>query len=131
MGISTSGRAAALRAWTDSVALDVADLRVVGVALCAASLVLPVVPLYPGVTCPLRASTGIPCPLCGITSSIRATLRLDVAEAAALNPGGLAAVGAAAALLAPRRSRITVPAAALPLALVCLWVFELFRFNLL
>ena len=129
MGTSTCGRADALRAWTGSVALEVADLRIAGLALCAAALVLPVMPLYPGVTCPLRASTGIPCPLCGITTSIRATMRLDLAEAAALNPGGLAAVLAAAVLLVTRRPRITVPAAALPILIACLWVFELVRFD--
>ncbi|HZJ51105.1 MAG TPA: DUF2752 domain-containing protein [Actinomycetota bacterium] len=128
---STRGRVAALRAWTGSVALDVADLRIAGLVLCAAALVLPMVPFYPGVTCPLRASTGIPCPLCGITTSVRATMRLDAAEAVATNPGGFAAVGAAAALLVMRRPRITVPVAAVPLGFVCLWVFELFRFNLL
>ena len=128
MGIPT-GRSAALRAWTGSVALDVAELRVVGLALCVGALVLPVVPFYPGVICPLRASTGIPCPLCGFTSSVRAMLRLDVAEAVALNPGGPAALGAAIALLVTRRSRIALPAVALPLALFALWVFELFRFD--
>ncbi|MDQ5874980.1 MAG: DUF2752 domain-containing protein [Actinomycetota bacterium] len=129
MGTSTRGRAAALRAWTGSVALDVADLRIAGLALCAAALVLPVVPFYPDVTCPLRASTGIPCPLCGITTSVRATLRLDPADAVALNPGGLAAVVGAAGLLLTRRTRITVPAAAVPILVACLWVFELFRFD--
>jgi len=129
MGTSTRGRAAALRAWTGTVALEVADLRIAGLALCAAALVLPMVPFYPGVTCPLRASTGIPCPLCGITTSVRATLRLDPADAVALNPGGLAAVVGAAGLLLTRRTRITVPAAAVPILIACLWVFELFRFD--
>jgi hypothetical protein len=130
MGIST-GRSAALRAWTGSVALDVAELRVVGLALCVGALVLPVVPFYPGVICPLRASTGIPCPLCGLTTSVRATLRLDVGEAVALNPGGLAATVAAAGLLLTRRTRITVPAASLPILIAWLWIFELFRFDLI
>jgi len=56
-------------------------------------------------------------------------MRLDLAEAAALNPGGLAAVVAAAVLLVTRRPRITVPAAALPILIACLWVFELVRFD--
>jgi hypothetical protein len=129
MDTSTRRRAAALRAWTGSVTLDVADLRIAGLALCAAALVLPVVPFYPGITCPLRASTGLPCPLCGLTTSVRATLRLEVAEAVAINPGGLVAVGAALALLVTRRPRIAVPAAALPILIACLWVFELFRFD--
>jgi hypothetical protein len=129
MGTSTRGRAASLRAWTGSVALDVADLRIAGLALCAATLALPIVPFYPGITCPLRAATGIPCPLCGLTTSVRATLRLDVAEALALNPGGLAMVGAAVALLVTGRPRLTVPAVAVPILIACLWVFELFRFD--
>ncbi|MDQ3662496.1 MAG: DUF2752 domain-containing protein [Actinomycetota bacterium] len=131
MGTKSRGRAAALGARAHSLVLEVADLRIAGLAMCMAAVVLPMVPFYPGVTCPLRASTGIPCPLCGLTTSVRATLRLDPAEAVAANPGGPAAVGAAVALLLTRRTRIAVPAVTLPAALALLWVFELARFDLL
>ena len=128
---SIRGHAATVRAWTSSVALEVSDLRIAALALCAAGALLPLVPFYPGITCPLRATTGIPCPLCGLTGSIRATLRLDVGEALALNPGGLAAVAASVALLLARRVRVTLPAVLMPLCIAFLWIFELFRFNLL
>jgi hypothetical protein len=118
-----------VRARASSVALEVAELRVAALVLCAVGALLPVVPFYPGITCPLRAATGIPCPLCGLTGSIRAGLRLDVAEAWSLNPGGLAAIGAALALLLTRRPLITLPAAVVPLGLGGLWIFELFRFD--
>ena len=118
-----------MRARTSSVALEVAELRAAALLLCAAGALLPVVPFYPGITCPLRAATGIPCPLCGLTGSIRAVLRLDLAEAWSLNPGGLATIGAALALLLTRRPLISLPAAVVPLCLGCLWIFELFRFD--
>ena len=118
-----------MRARTSSVALEVAEVRVAALVLCAAGALLPLVPFYPGISCPLRAATGVPCPLCGLTGSIRATLRLDVAEAWSLNPGGLATIAAALTLLLTRRPLITLPAAVVPLCLGCLWIFELFRFD--
>lgn len=126
---SSRAHAARVRAWTGSIALSVTDLRIAALALCATALLLPVVPFYPGITCPLRAATGVPCPLCGLTGSVRATLRFELAEAVALNPGGLAAVAGAVALLLTRRARITLPNALMPLFLACLWIFELFRFD--
>src|SRR5215210_5616161 len=95
-----------VRARTSSVALEVSELRVAALALCAADALFPLVPFYPGITCPLRAATGIPCPLCGLSGSIRAALRLDVAESWSLNPGGLATLGAALVLLFTRRPLI-------------------------
>ena len=124
-----TGTYANVRARTSSVALEVAEVRVAALVLCAAGALLPLVPFYPGISCPLRAATGVPCPLCGLTGSIRATLRLDVAEAWSLNPGGLATIAAALMLLLTRRPLITLPAAVVPLCLGCLWIFELFRFD--
>lgn len=113
------------------VALDAADLRIAGLLACAASVLLPLTPGYDGIACPLRMATGIPCPLCGLTTSVRATLRLHLGDAAAANPAGLALVAGAAASLVVRRHSIALPAFAVPLALVALWAFEMFRFNVL
>ncbi len=113
------------------VALDVADLRIAGILACAASMLLPMAPGYDGIACPLRMATGLPCPLCGLTTSVRATLRLHLGDALAANPAGLAVVAGAVATLFVRRRAIALPTSAIPLALIALWMFEMFRFNVL
>ena len=49
--------------------------------------------------CPLRAITGIPCPLCGGTTAAISLARGEVGEALVANP--FAVVGAAIVVLAP------------------------------
>lgn len=111
------------------VAIQASDAGVAAIALCGASVLLPTIPGYPGLTCPLRASTGVPCPLCGLTTSVRALLTLDLGASLALSPLGLAAlVGAATALLQPRRT-LELPAALVPVALALSWVYQLLRFS--
>ena len=101
-----------------------------GTFLTAAAL-YPLVP-HPELICPLRATTGIPCPLCGMTTSVTATLRGDFGAALAANPAGVLAVAAAVVLLVSRRARsVRVPAAVWGLLLAGMWVFELFRFSVL
>lgn len=81
--------------------------------------------------CPLRTLTGIPCPLCGMTTSVEATIRLDLADAVAATPAGLFAVAAAIALLVLRPSAIRVRAGGVYAALAAMWVFQLYRFSIL
>lgn len=111
--------------------VDAGDLRVAGTAMLAAGLALPVIPGHPSLICPLRTLTGIPCPLCGMSTSVEATVRLDLHGALAANPFGIPLVVAALAALVLRPRRIPF---SLPLLLVCLavsWLFELHRFSLL
>ena len=114
-----------------SITLDGRDLRLAGEVMLSAVLLLPLVPGYPGIACPLRTLTGIPCPLCGMTTSVRATLHLDLSAALAANPGGIAAVAVAAALIALRPARVRIPSLLVPVALAGLWVCELMRFSVL
>lgn len=99
--------------------------------MLAAAVLLPVVPGHQGIECPLRRLTGIPCPLCGMTTSVEATVRLHLARAAGANPGGVGAVLAALLILLLRPARIRIPAVAPFLLLPALWLFELHRYALI
>ena len=114
-----------------ALALDPTGLRTAGLAMLGLGLVLPLLPGTPGVPCPLRTLTGVPCPMCGMSTSVEAVLRLDLHGALAANPAGLLAVAVAIALLVVRPRQLRVPAFVVPLALTAMWLFELHRFSYL
>lgn len=99
--------------------------------MLAAGVVLPLLPGHPGVECPLRRLTGVPCPLCGMTTSVEQTLRLHIGQAFSANPGGIAAVVVAIVLVALRPRQLRIPSALPTILLSCMWVFELHRFSIL
>jgi hypothetical protein len=111
--------------------VDARDLVIASGVMLGAAFVLPALPGHPGAPCPLRTLTGIPCPLCGMTTSVEATVHLNIAGALAANPAGIAAVLAAIVLLLLRPPRIVLPRAAVVGTLSAMWVFELFRFSIL
>ena len=55
----------------------------------AAAAILPVLPVHPPLACPLRAITGIPCPLCGMTRACVAAAHGHLGASLVFNPGGL------------------------------------------
>src|ERR1043165_4866656 len=99
--------------------------------MLGAALVLPVLPGHPGLACPLRRLTGIPCPLCGMTTSVEDGVRLHVGRALAANPAGLLAILIALFLVAVRPAQIRIPSALPAVMLVASWLFELHRFSIL
>ena len=111
--------------------LDPGELRVAGGAMLAAGLTLPVLPGHPSFHCPFRALTGLPCPLCGLSTSVEQTMRLHLGDALAANPLGILLVLAALALLVLRPVRLALPRAAIPTVLAASWLFELHRFSFL
>jgi Protein of unknown function (DUF2752) len=111
--------------------LNPADLRGAGALLLGAGAVLPLLPGHPGFACPLRRLTGIPCPLCGMATSVEDTVRLHFHAALAANPAGLLAVAVAICLLVVRPRRLVLPTLLPPLVLAAMWVFELHRFSVL
>ena len=108
------------------------DLRVAGAVMLAAGVVRGVSESSVGLPCPLRAVTGVPCPLCGMTTSVTAAVTGDLLGAVAANPAGLVAVVVAVVLvLAPRLKAVDLPRWAAPGGLALMWVWELFRFDVL
>jgi hypothetical protein len=61
----------------------------------------------PATLCPLRAATGVPCPLCGTTTALVRLGRLDVAGALVANP--VTTLALALLVLAPALYRRATP----------------------
>ena len=117
--------------WSRVLTFDGSILAKLGVALLAAGALLAYSPIHPGLLCPMRATTGVPCPFCGMTTSVKACLRMDFGAAFAANPGGILAVSLAAGLIALRPSKVRVPVAVIIAAASAMWVWQLFRFSVL
>ena len=110
-------------------ALELRELRRASVVMLGSALALPVLPGHPGIICPLRALTGVPCPLCGMTTSVVDSAHGDVSGALAASPAGLGAVLLAAALLIVRPKRVAVPWIAVVATLTGMWLYQLHRFG--
>jgi hypothetical protein len=120
------------RALVARIDIDLRPFRWPGAAMLALGAALPHLPGNPGLPCPLRTVTGVPCPFCGLTTSVKAVMRADVARAAAANPVGILAVGLAfLVVLRPRRCNLRVPATVLLLGVGLSWVVQLHRFHFL
>jgi hypothetical protein len=79
------------------------DVRLGAAALVGAAASLPALPLHLSFACPLRAVTGIPCPLCGMTRACITAVHGHFGASLAFNPGGLLVIAVAiAALIRPQ-----------------------------
>ena len=115
-----------------TVTFDLRDVRGAAFALLAAGATLPLVPGHAGLPCPLRTLTGVPCPLCGTTTSVEATVHGHPVAALEANPAGPFLVLAAVALVVRRpRDVARVPLLLVLLVAAGMWVFELNRFGIL
>src|ERR1700687_631299 len=110
--------------------MELAPLRRLGAAMLGLAVLLPRLPHHPGLPCPLRTVTGIPCPLCGMTTSVKAGMRLDLRAAMAANPFGLAVLAAAVLILIrPAWRRVAVAASLVLRAAMASELFALPRFH--
>jgi hypothetical protein len=114
-----------------STVVELRDLRLAGAMMLPAALILPALPGHPGLPCPLRTLTGVPCPLCGMTTSVEDTMHGHLGAALAANPMGIVAVGVSAALIAFRPANVVVSRLAMAGTLAAMWLFELNRFGFL
>ena len=114
-------------------AVALRPLRRLGAVVLGIALVRPLLPGSLGLACPLRSLTGVPCPLCGMTTSVTEAVHLRAPEAVAANPAGVVVVLAAVVLLAVRRPVSAVVPSWAPLATVAtvagMWAYQLWRLT--
>lgn len=110
--------------------VDLGALRGPGAAMVGLGLLLPLLPHHPGLPCPLRTITGVPCPLCGMSTAVESGLTAHFVASVQANPFGLVAIVVAALLLVvPRMRRLRVPTPVIGVALSASWAWELRRFG--
>ena len=102
------------------------QLRVAAAGLVGAAAVWPLLPVHPPLVCPLRAATGIPCPLCGMTRACVAAAHGHLATSLSFNPAGVLVVLAAViALVRPQLlTRVRAPGWILLAAVGALWIWN-------
>lgn len=119
-----------------SVTVGGPDLRLASAGMLAAAAASPLwgsTVAADLITCPLRAVTGIPCPLCGMTTSVCATVTGRLGDAVSANPFGLLAVVVAIWLVVTWRRGVH-RTWRIPLWLPCLglalsWAWQLARLT--
>jgi hypothetical protein len=112
--------------------VDLTGLRVAGAAMIGLGITLPLLPHNPGLPCPLRTMTGVPCPFCGLTTAVKATVSGHLGAAVTANPFGIVAVVVAVLLLIrPRVRPLQVPLSVLLACAAVSWSWELRRFGYL
>ena len=112
--------------------IDVRRLRKPAAIFLAGGLLLAHLPAGVGLPCPMRSLTGVPCPFCGVTTSVRDTFGGHVRAGLDAAPLGLVLIAAAfvvALRLGPAHVRFLRPI--LVAAVVAEWCFELLRFHVI
>ena len=101
-------------------------LRVAAAGLVGVAAAWPLLP-HPPIACPLRAITGLPCPLCGMTRACVAAVHGHLAQSLAFNPAGVLVVLAAlVALVRPQwLTSVRVPAWVVLVAFGALWLWNI------
>jgi len=115
---------------TDRTEIELGPLRVAGMALVPAAVLLSVSPVDPVPPCPLRTLTGIPCPLCGSTRGVIAAVHGHFGQALTLNPASIGVLVLALLLVAGWRvERVRVPVWVIATVFAVLWGYQLFKYG--
>jgi Protein of unknown function (DUF2752) len=114
----------------DTTDVDLGPLRLAGLALVPAALLVNAVPVDVVPACPLRTLTGIPCPLCGSTRGVIAAVHGQLGHALELNPASLLVLALAAILvLGWRVERMRIPVWGIVAVFAVLWSYQLFKYS--
>ena len=109
--------------------VEAREVRVLGAAMLGVAAIRPLLPVEVVPPCPLRAMTGIPCPMCGMTRGVTALVHGDLGDALFLSPGSLLAVALAVVLLVQwRTKRVTAPVWVLFGVVGVLWAWQLLKY---
>jgi hypothetical protein len=101
-------------------------LRYAGLGLLAVAALWRVSPVHPPLVCPLRETTGIPCPFCGMTRAVVAAVHGDVLGSLRFNPAGLLVLALVAFVIVRARLPLTrAPAWIVFGFLGALWIYNL------
>ncbi len=115
---------------TDTTEIELAPLRMAGLLLVPAAITLSVSPIDPVPPCPLRALTGIPCPLCGSTRGVIAAVHGHLDDALVLNPASIGVLILALLMVAGWRvERIRIPVWGIVAVFAVLWGYQLFKYG--
>jgi hypothetical protein len=103
------------------------EVRAAAAGMVAVAAIYPTLPGHPSLVCPLRAATGIPCPLCGMTRAVVAAVHGHVGASLAFNPGGVVVLALAlVALVRPQwLSRMRLPWWSFAALFGVLWVWNI------
>jgi Protein of unknown function (DUF2752) len=103
------------------------ELRVASGGMVAIAAAWPLLPAHPPLACPLRALTGIPCPLCGMTRAVVAAAHGHLGTSLAFNPAGIVVlVVAVVAILRPAwLTRLRIPLWSVFTLAGALWVWNI------
>ena len=113
-----------------SYAVDLSRQRLLAAVALGGSLVVAHLPSGVGLPCPLRAVTGVPCPFCGLTTSLRALAGGHLAQALAAAPLGIIlALVALVAVLGRLPVLVRLNLWLVLGVLAAEWSFELVRFH--
>jgi hypothetical protein len=105
--------------------IELRPLRVLGGAMLGVAALWPLLPAHPPGVCPLRTTTGIPCPLCGMTRAVVEAVHGDIAASLRYHPAGVLAVLFAIVLLVGWRvERVRIPNALLVVSVAALWIYN-------
>jgi hypothetical protein len=112
---------------TTTIGLRTRELRLAAGGMIAAAVVLPILPGHPSLACPLRATTGIPCPFCGMTRAVITAVHGHLGTSLAFNPGGIfVLLLAAVAILRPASlARLRLPMWSVFAIVGALWLWNI------
>ena len=103
------------------------ELRAGAAGMLTLAAVYPALPVHPALACPLRATTGVPCPFCGMTRAVVAAVHGHVGASLAFNPGGFVVLALAlVAVVRPQwLARVRLPWWSFAMALGALWLWNI------